>query len=472
MSGNSKQKDGVRVVPALLFVMTACSLALCWVVDDGHDWRGDFAMYVAQAQSLIDGTLLELYEANVVTMQLSETQLGPYLYPIGFPLLLTPVLWCFGINFYLLKAVCCAALVFAIPLLYRIMRLGLSSSYLAVLSLVPIVFYHETVIFGNSILSDLPFLFFCMLSLVVIEKQPTGAWRNVLLGALLYFTYAIRDVGIFLLPVLAMAQWHQIKNSLADYGRASRLLPYVVFATLFFTLRWLLPPGQENHFAMLGQSFNLDSVASGWLYYSQMLKGMVGTSNTFVLTGVLSSLLIGMLRTSANRPHLTVYIGLNAAILLFWPYKQGFRLLFPLVPVLILFFFSGMEWFCAMISPNKRLASTVATVLVAVFTYHNFSPVKEYAESETNLCFTPDHQRMYSYMKDHVPQDALVAHYYPRVLRLFTGINAARIDQYAFDLGSEATYFQNSRSFTDESVIAKHELVFESGDEILLHKRP
>lgn len=452
--------------------MLLCAFALYCIVDDGHDWRGDFAMYISQAQSITDGTLLELYNKNVVTMQLSDTELGPYLYPMGFPLLLAPVLLIFGLNFYLLKALCCAALVLSIPLIYRILRPSISSAQLAILSVIPAIFYQEVITFGNSILSDLPFLFFSVLSLTVIERLTHDKWVNLLVGVLLYFTYSIRDVGIFLIPTLMVAQWQWSRHHFMPIDRLALVLPYLAFAALFVVFGMLLPPGQENHFVMLEESLNLRSVRIGMDYYTQLLGGMVGTESSFILVAVSVLVMVGIFRIFPSRPHLLMYALLNAMTLLFWSYKQGFRLLFPILPVLVLFFFSGMESACLLISPRKHLATLTATIVVGIFVLQNFGPIRSYADMETNQCYTKDHQDMYRFMKEKVPKDALVAHYYPRVLRLFTGINAARIDQYAFDIGTEATYYQNSRSFTDENVISKHTLIYQAGDEILLQRAP
>jgi hypothetical protein len=151
------------------------SILIIWsVLNDGHDWRGDFAMYVSQAQSILDGTVNELYAMNVYSMDHSETVLGPYLYQFGFPLLLAPVLALFGLNFFALKWLCSAGLVLAIPLMFRLFRLHFRSGFYPTLIVSFIAFHSAYVIFCDSILSDLPFLGFSMLALVLIPKRPTG----------------------------------------------------------------------------------------------------------------------------------------------------------------------------------------------------------------------------------------------------------------------------------------------------------
>lgn len=451
--------------------MLTCALALWWVVDDGHDWRGDFGMYVSQGQALLDGTINELYEQNKLTMQLSETQLGPFLYPMGFPLLLVPILKFFGLNFYMLKAVCCVALVLSIPLLYRLFRPGFTTAPIPLLGLTSVAFYHGLITFGDSILSDLPFLFFSLLSLVLIEKRTSSSLQQVMLGVVIYFTYSIRDVGIFLLPTLAVYQWHQSKF---DTKRTNWILvttPYSVFLALFIVFKLLLPLGQENHFAMLGDSMNMDSVRIGFNYYSELLRGFLFTESNLVLLGFIFLAGIGIIISLFDRPHLVIFLLLNASILLVWPYKQGFRLLFPVIPFLVFYCLIGLNSLLSFQRKRKWIAPSVIALVVAVFSVQNFRLIKEYAARDTNQCYTPELQEMYGFMRENLPKDALVAHYYPRVTRMFTGINAARIGQYEFDLGSDAQFYQNGRTYTDKNVIAKYPILFETKNEILLGKK-
>jgi len=75
------------------------------IIQPGHNWGGDFALYIEQAIALSEGSLNELYEQNKFAMEHSQYALGPFLYPIGFPLILSPFIAVFGLDFMLLKYV-------------------------------------------------------------------------------------------------------------------------------------------------------------------------------------------------------------------------------------------------------------------------------------------------------------------------------------------------------------------------------
>ena len=76
-------------------------------IQDGSNWGGDFALYLNQSIHLIEGfSLDELYEWNKISMQSSISHIGPYLYPHGFPILLCPIYYIFGIDFIVMKIFC------------------------------------------------------------------------------------------------------------------------------------------------------------------------------------------------------------------------------------------------------------------------------------------------------------------------------------------------------------------------------
>src|SRR6185369_17007682 len=69
----------------------------------GHEWGDDFASYIMQAQSILDGKANEFIQRNTFTVFESSFQIGPIAYPWGYPLLLTPVIILKGIHALALK---------------------------------------------------------------------------------------------------------------------------------------------------------------------------------------------------------------------------------------------------------------------------------------------------------------------------------------------------------------------------------
>ena len=69
-------------------------------IKDGHDWGGDFSMFIHHAKNIVEGVDYEdtgyIYNPNVPL-------LAPKTYPPVFPLLLVPIYKWFGLNFTIMK---------------------------------------------------------------------------------------------------------------------------------------------------------------------------------------------------------------------------------------------------------------------------------------------------------------------------------------------------------------------------------
>src|SRR5687767_7218324 len=87
----------LSIMILISIVIGACTLRR------GHEWGDDFAWYILQAKSILNGTTDELMEQSTFTNGQSTTHLGPIAYPWGYPLILTPVYAVKGISPLALK---------------------------------------------------------------------------------------------------------------------------------------------------------------------------------------------------------------------------------------------------------------------------------------------------------------------------------------------------------------------------------
>ena len=88
------------IVPALLAVVVGAMAAVMLATHrSGHWWGDDWALYLRQAQSLIDGNPGDITADNRFT---TDHTLGapfsPPLYPWGFPLILAPFVAVLGLD--------------------------------------------------------------------------------------------------------------------------------------------------------------------------------------------------------------------------------------------------------------------------------------------------------------------------------------------------------------------------------------
>ena len=165
----------------------------------GHLWGDDFAWYIVQAKSILNGTTDEFMAQSAFTNGESTTHVGPLAYPWGYPLLLLPVYAVKGISPLALKL---PSLVFYAGFLF-VLYLLMSSRLTRTESLLVVslfAFNPLLIQFLDQILSDIPFLFFSTLSLLLLTgEDKRGVLHYILLGASIFFTTFLRVTGVLLL---------------------------------------------------------------------------------------------------------------------------------------------------------------------------------------------------------------------------------------------------------------------------------
>ena len=187
----------------LLFFVSIIFQFYTW--SEGHNWGGDFASYIMQAISISDGTVEKFIYQNNLAMTLSSSPMGPVNYPWGFPIMLSPIYSVFGFDIIFFKTL---VLIFFISFLIIISKIFKNEFddneqliYLAIFALNPYLLK-----FGDSILSDIPFLFFSTLSIYLLNKlnKETSPIKVLILsstiGLIFMWSANIRTNGL-LLPI-------------------------------------------------------------------------------------------------------------------------------------------------------------------------------------------------------------------------------------------------------------------------------
>ncbi len=372
----------------LIMLLTAGLLAF-FSLEQGHDWGGDFALYLRQAQSLLDGTSEELLAFNSYAMNNStqgtgaNPQIGPHLYPWGFPLLLAPLVAVTGFAIMPAKILIIGFFLLTLLTAYHLMlpRLGHGYSLLLVALL---AFNPHLVQVNNVIISDVPFFFFALLSLIFIEK--TLGYRSffinkwvtyILTGFLIFFSFLTRTNGIVLLGVLGLGHLFKWYLPLRQhFGQTFKkewkeLLPYISFSVFFILKGLLLPSGSGSHLAFLAR-LTPGKLAWNLMYYTELPASFFeGALFPMLLYGItIPFLLLGIWRRLTVMPDALYIIYCAASLLIFvlWPPVQGLRFIFSLLPFYLYFVFIGlMEAQKSFLTPSAPGRKFVRPALVPLF---------------------------------------------------------------------------------------------------------
>ncbi len=408
-----------------------------------HEWGDDWASYLMQAIAITQGDAQGFIERNTFTMRESTHFIGPDAYPWGYPTLLAPfTLACGPLNILCLKVINPILFALFLWVFYALLARRLapleSALIIAVFAFSPLLLK-----FTDQIGSDIAFLFFSTLGLLLIERIGNSLYKNIILGLALFFAFFVRTNGILLLPTLFCAQaFHYLQATPRVFPSWKRILtndaiPYLVFGLLTFLNLVIFPAGEGSHLAHLSQ-ISLDSLGDNLsAYFAMPAFFFSDLPYSDIVYGLLLPFILGgiVLNFKQDFP-LIAYLIFSYALFILWPEQQGIRFLFPLLPLLVYFAYRGMDAArFALTDAYPRLGLWLARgfwlVIAASFVWTSLGLARDnlaQGRGPYGNAFDPLSIEMFEFIKSETPADAVVSFYKPRALRLFTDRDSLLID--------------------------------------------
>ena len=329
----------------------------------GHNWGGDFAQYIMQAESVAKGTVAEFIAANRWTMEQSYRPIGPVAYPWGLPLLLAPLYAVCGVNLLAFKLVGVAAWLGVLLLLARYARVRHGRTGLALLAV--LAFNPFMLAYLNQVLSDIPFMLASTAAIMLMpgwSGSGITARRGVALGLAMAAASLLRSNGILLVIPLAVAQLiHGLESGRFRAGlRAlwswNYAWPWLTFFPVYTVVTTCLPEGGSSHVGHFSL-VTAQTIRENIVYYFKLplalYEGVPGRQAICLLTYPLCA--IGMLVRVRRDLPTVLYMGATLGIYLLWPDSmQGLRFLFPLLPFYLSFTMTGFQTLSDRLAPGLR----------------------------------------------------------------------------------------------------------------------
>lgn len=425
----------------------------------GHNWGGDFASYIMQAESVASGAPRSFVEANRFTIEQSSKPIGAIAYPWGFPVLLSPVYALFGLDPIALKWVGISSfLLFLVSLWYAFRK---THSTLGFLCLVTLFALNPALTsFPNEILSDLPFLLMSTFCVALIQKKALNRREYsrpldmALIGVVITVASLIRTNGILLLVTLAITQLISRfrsdssderpsplsqDDSVSSTTRYAQFIPYMVF--IFSVIVWdmIFPDGGKSHGVFL-KNLTFDMLAGNFSYYIELPSLFFrSVPHYHLIYGATIPLAVfGAVRRYRTDYPAIIYIALTLCLYTCWPIRQSLRFLFPILPFYLSFVFSALEHYCEETSSGGSLifrrAICYIPVLFMIVCFFGSSISREDKEDVTHGPFSPKARELFTYIEKHTKPDDVIVFFKPRVMRLMTGRKSLMISNVEYML--------------------------------------
>ena len=422
----------------LLFIIIVISLLLgAATLRRGHLWGDDWAWYVLQAKSVLNGTMDEFMETSAFTNNESTTYVGPLAYPWGYPLILAPAYALRGIHPLVLKLPALFLYAGFLIILYLLMRNRLTES--ESLLIVALFAFNPMMIDSlDQILSDIPFLFFSTLSLWLITRDGRrNIWQNIVIGASVFFVVFIRATGILLLGSFLFVEFLKLIAHHRDWETVRKIVLDSLtvlgsFIVLFVITSLLFPSGGSSYFAQYA-GMTVETIRNFAIRYFAVYSSFFGEGSGWKILyyGLVIFFLIGVWRRWREDLIFVIFFVSWMMVHIAYPYWQGPRYIFPVLPIFFYFIFQGMKFALGRLAPEhartgQRVFYGFWSLLIVFFL------ITSSAQALTNLKNNRDisgpfdaySKEVYKYIQEQTPAKSVVIFFKPRVMKLMTDRNS------------------------------------------------
>jgi 4-amino-4-deoxy-L-arabinose transferase-like glycosyltransferase len=416
---------------ALALLLVALAALYLATLRPGHAWDDDFALYVAHARNLATGVA---YEQTGFLHRPWSAGYSPPSYPPVFPALLAPAYALFGLSLVAMKAELVLIFLLCLAACFALFSSSMPSRA-ALLGVALLGFNFQFWDYKDRIMSDVPFLLFCSLSLYLAQRADGEPLRGrrlataALCGLTTYLAYGTRTAGVALIGAL-------VAYELARYRRPT--LVGVSVIAVFLVLRMLqsalLPPSEGGYTSqVVRSSVSTVQIGQELLYNARTsLPALIQrlsllTDNGYVpaarvLLFVLASgcAAVGFVTRLRHSPSVLEAFPLAyLPLIVFFPSGGSIRMLFPLVPLYLLYVLVGVQVVLGRIP--ARTGSFVALALLLAIAgsyaakYASQAPVTDALNVEGT-----DSVALFAFLRTRTEPASVVVSRRPRAVTLYS----------------------------------------------------
>ena len=425
--------------PALSHPFYACVLGvavgifLLLTMKSGTEWEGDDALYILNARNIVLG----LPYAQTGYIVNPDNPIHPAAYPPGFPLLLAPIYWLFGVSLVKMKALCIVCFAVFIAVFARIAQNyvtpGLALATAAAVGLHPYIWG-----FKDSLYSELPFMLVCYAALLLIDRVQGESVRTnphrfawiAGAAALVAFAYLIRAIGIVIFPAALLSAVMIWRHRLDARRTIGITLTVLACAALIIVIVQRIFPADIGTYLGYFRDSGLHALHMAALRYWGV-RGVIIGSTVFSRHHHLATFLeaaLTILAVTGFAVHVvlrrvsvfeTFFIGCLLFLIIYPVTIERDRYSLPIWPLAFLYCAVGFSVALRMVSRKVQHALAFGLGVVVIGCYVvQYSTA--FAEPVLYPVESPRCQELFAAIRAQVPTDAVILARKPTTIALFT----------------------------------------------------
>lgn len=399
----------------LFLVLLVYVLLALFYINSSHNWGGDFALYISQAQALITGQSTTLYEASKLGCEASYYRMNPDLYPPGFPILLTPAVALFGVNFWVFKCIIILCYLATLLVVYALFK-RIASNTQAIVCTALMATSTVFIQYSNYVLADIPAMLWIMLGFYLHNKWADENCSNsylkqIILATICVFAYQTKSLSIVLFLAITL---HQLFIKF-NQNRVKSIAVFIISFILLNAIVKLLYPHSGAGYQQQASTITWQTIQANLIYYSNAPKWFLYNSNLWLwLTWPM--MIVGAVASFKIHRVYVFFMLMQLTALVIWPFQEGVRFIFILIPFYFLFAMLGYNY----VASKFHIQRYALLVFLGVLMYSFYASVKLISQplKTDDEITSADAQALFNFVNAHTKSTDKLIFFKPNVLRL------------------------------------------------------
>lgn len=411
----------------------------------GISWGDDFALYLRQARSVFDGNVGQVIADNRFNvMNAAKPGFSPIAYPWGWPLLLSPFVRLWGLDYERLKllevACLCGFLWVFHSLLQRRCSRWVAVGVVAAVGTTTAYLAHT-----DFLLSEYPYMFAAVTTLWWLDRcRRTGALdlatrqHLVVLGLLAVAVFNVRREGVAIILAIAGTGVLDLRGRWRTADLRHAATPLVTFVVGVVGFQLLMPSSLAPEYADAGLHQTWHKLGSPFrgAFADQMgLPELRRTWLLLVFLLVIAGLVVRLRRAPRLDMPLAVF-AIGSLVMVGTIPALADRYLLPITPFALYFAVQALVALPLPRNAGRWVGLSALVALVVVHTVRTVDTIDRVQQSRGHGAVVdgpeaPYAQAALSAVRTHTHMDDVVAFFKVRLLTLYTdrrGVQSSDLD--------------------------------------------